>query len=139
MVLTKLSNLGPISLIIIIVLTFLPVAAPLLAEAESKYLPVVTEAEISSVVPDLTNGLRFYVNFEKTRQCDFLGISWYDKNGVRLVLDLEPSAENTPTTRPTGAWDIGPWRLFGIETLEGTRAYVYHNCHPLWTTISRLY
>ena len=134
-----LAKLGPPSLIIIIGLILLPVTAPLLSEAESDYLPVVSKAEISSVVPGLVGGLRFYVNFEKTRQCDFLGISWYDKNGVRLILDFEPSAKNTPTTRPSGKWNIGPWHLSGIETLEGTRAYVYHKCHPLWTTISRLY
>jgi hypothetical protein len=139
MVLTKLSNLGPLSLIIIIGLIFLPVAAPILTEAEADYLPVVSKAKISSVAPDLAGGVYFYINFEKTRQCEFLGISWYDKNGVRLVLDLEPSAKNTPITRPTGEWNIGPWRLFGVETLEGTRAYVHHKCHPLWTTISRLY
>lgn len=101
---------------------------------EGWLLPVVTEVETSQEA-SIAAGVRFYVTFEKVRDCEFISLIWY--NGPdRLVLDFEPSAESAPISRTPGGQATGPWLLSGIETLEGTTATVVHQCHPLWYTRS---
>lgn len=104
---------------------------------ESAIFPVVDNVQISDVTPtDL--GVSFYVRFDKLRQCEFLGIAWYQDN-VRVGVAFEPGAENFPATRPEGDQFAGPWMLVGADRIEGTRAVVYHRCHPLWVTVSQFY
>lgn len=129
------------SSIIITLLIFLisfPIISPYMAEFETKYLPVIKNIKV--LPPTLhRDGISFYVNFDKIRQCEFIGLSWYDNNGTRLKLDFESSAKNTEETRPTGEWNVGPWFLHDVSSLEDTRAYTFHKCHPLWITISEFF
>jgi hypothetical protein len=104
---------------------------------ESKYFPVTREIEILNEEP-LTGGTSFYVRFQKVRQCEFAGLAWYDGN-LRLPVDFEPNADQAPRTRPPGNQYAGPWFISGLDSTSGSRAFVYHRCHPLWTTITRFF
>lgn len=104
---------------------------------ENRFFPVVGGV----VVSDITNapdGLSFYVEFNKLRSCEFLGIAWYHDR-IRVGVAFEPGAENYPATRPEGEQFAGPWMLEGVDKIDGTRAVVYHRCHPLWVTVSHFY
>ena len=111
-------------------------AGPLL---ETRFFPVVRDADITSerpVEPDVI----FTIRFGKVRQCEFIGLAWY-QDDVRLRVDFHPDVDVQPPaqTRPTGQQHAGPWRLRGVERLDGTRAFTLHRCHPLWLTISHFY
>lgn len=104
---------------------------------ESRFFPVTEDTQIlnEQTVP---TGTSFYVVFNKARRCDFAGIAWY-VGDQRLPVDFEPSAELMPRSRPPGDQHAGPWFVNGLHGTANSRAYVYHRCHPLWTTITRFY
>ncbi len=129
-----LSRTGLLALVFLIAI---PVLWPLGAEIEGKLLPVTKRLSVESVTPD-EGGVSFYVNFDKVRQCKYIGIAWYLGDN-RLVLELEPDNHLAPPTRPTGGQYIGPWRLLGVNTLKGTHAFVFHRCHFLWQTVTPFY
>lgn len=104
---------------------------------ESKYFPVTRNTEILNEAT-METGTSFYVRFRKVRQCAFAGLAWY-AGDQRLPLNFEPSADQAPSTRPAGSQFAGPWFVLGLGGVEGSRAYAYHRCHPLWTTITQFY
>jgi hypothetical protein len=104
---------------------------------ESRYFPVTRDVEVvQEHISDA--GTSFYVRFDKVRRCDFDGLAWYDGNR-RLWVDFEPGAKRAPRTRPPGDQYAGPWFVEGLQGTTGSRAFVYHRCHPLWTTITRFF
>ncbi|MEM7490058.1 MAG: hypothetical protein AAF390_13140 [Pseudomonadota bacterium] len=105
---------------------------------ESRAFPVTTRAEVlEETIGD--EGVSFFVRFGKRRQCEFLGLAWYDGER-RLPIEFEPGAGVTaPATRPMGGHFAGPWFLRGMRTLAGTRAWALHRCHPLWITFTEFY
>ncbi len=104
---------------------------------ESRLFPVVRETRISDTY-DSDDGISFFVAFRKVRQCEFLGLVWYE-HGMRLVVDFEPYSDQAPRSRPTGEQFTGPWLVRGLQRLKNSSAYAYHRCHPLWVTISNFY
>lgn len=110
---------------------------PLGPQTEGNFLPVVGKVFVSETVSS-KNSVAFYVEFRKLRQCEFIGLTWY-RGDVRLILEFEPDADKTIPTRPTGGQYIGPWRLHGTNSLEGTNATVVHRCHPFWNTYTQFY
>lgn len=115
-----------------------PIMWPLAAEMAGRFLPVVTRAEVVQAVPS-TDGAAVFVRFEKRRQCEFVGLSWYDTLDRRLRIDFAPHADNAPRSRPVGRQYTGPWLLYGVTDIEGTRATVTHRCHPFWLTYTTFY
>lgn len=127
-------------LLLLIVLGFVPIFWPILARYEGIFFPVVSNVNVS-LLQEQPNGLDVNVSFDKIRQCEFIGVSWYDTFGDRLQILFEINGEeNLPYTRPVmGDQDAGPWRLLGIDNLDGSVAVTSHHCHPFWTTFTRFY
>tara|TARA_Y100000310_G_scaffold211266_1_gene212036 strand:- start:15628 stop:16065 length:438 start_codon:yes stop_codon:yes gene_type:complete len=112
-------------------------ASPTLSQIESRVFPVTSKI---NVVRSKTMGddLLIWVEFEKKRQCDFLGMVWY-KDAKRLIIDLEPGAATSFPTRPTGPQSIGPWKLYDVTSLHGVTASTFHRCNNFWTTLTSVY
>lgn len=104
---------------------------------ESKFFPVTEDTQILNE-RQVSSGTSFYVRFTKARRCTFTGLAWY-VGDQRLPVDFEPGADTMPRSRPRGDQHTGPWFVAGLYGTEKSRAYVYHRCHPLWTTITRFY
>ncbi len=104
---------------------------------ESQAFPVVRDTQVSRV--DATpHGTSFYIQFRKVRRCEYLGLVWYEGPN-RLYVEIEPGAEDHLRPRPTGDQFAGPWLVRDLSDLAESRSYLYHRCHPLWTTITRFY
>lgn len=120
------------------VLALVPYLWSVGAELEGYYYPVVTRAEIVQVEYN-DRGAIVYLRFNKVRQCGFVGLQWYNNLDRRLGIEFEPESADLPPSRPTGQQYTGPWLIRGLYDINGSRAVVTHNCHPLWETISVLY
>jgi hypothetical protein len=118
------------------------ISIPFLWSIGSKYegliFPVVSNTSIVDF-QEKNNGVYINVAFEKSRQCEFVGISWYDEFNIRHGVEFEPDANLSPITRPIGSQVSGPWLIKGMANLKRSRAVVSHNCHPLWTTHTIFY
>jgi len=123
---------------LLILLCFSPVFWSVGSRYEGKFFPVVagvTIVEVEVLSPDVA----FTVAFEKVRQCEFVGLHWYDNTDRRLFLDFSPESAFSPKSRPVGKQLAGPWVLHDVHALEETRAVVQHRCHPLWSTYTEFY
>ncbi|WP_299347636.1 hypothetical protein [uncultured Maritalea sp.] len=118
-------------------LVAIPAFWPSFSQVEGQLLPVTTPMEVEELGSG-PNYVDVAVSFEKLRQCEFIGLSWYD-DAYRLVVDFEAGAKNAPLSRPVGPQEIGPWRLHGTTTIQGTHAVTTHRCHPLWLTFTQTY
>ena len=118
-------------------LAMLPTLFTIGPRIEAAWFPVVRDVELINE-EETRAGTSFYVSFRKVRQCEFLSLVWYE-GPVRLTVDFEPSSEDAPRTRPVGDQYAGPWLARNLHGLKGSRAFVYHRCHPLWTTITPFY
>ena len=125
---------------LLILLGFVPLMWPIFARYEGIWFPVVDNVNVE-VISENTDGLDVDVDFDKLRQCEFIGISWYDTFGDRLQILFEINGEeNLPYTRPVrDGQNAGPWRLIDIDNLDGSVAITSHRCHPLWITYTRFY
>lgn len=134
--LTRLSS-GALSLALCMALT--PAVFTAGPWIENRFFPVVVGAEVGPLGRD-EMGVEFDIRFEKVRPCEFLGLAWYE-GPVRMAVDFGPTEAPgpIPATRPMGMQHAGPWRIWGLESLTGTRAYTMHRCHPLWITITDFY
>lgn len=115
----------------------LPVFLPKFSQIEGRILPVTTQLQIVSQAV-IEDGVTIYVSFEKLRQCDFLGLVWYE-GSRRLTVDFAPDAAQTHPTRPVGLQVAGPWLIKGVSDLEGTEAFTFHRCNDWWTTVTSVY
>lgn len=128
---------------VLIFLGFIPLMFPIMSRYEGLYFPVVTNVEVEEV-GEADTGIFVNVQFDKVRACEFIGISWYDSFGDRSPIMFEAEARGEegeiPTTRPVFDGQIsGPWKIIGIDQLDGTVAITSHRCHPLWITYTRFY
>lgn len=122
---------------------FIPLAFPILSQYEGTLFPVVENVDVKNV-GEADAGIYVNVSFDKVRACEFLGISWYDSFGDRSAILFEAQAGGKngeiPTTRPVrSGQQAGPWKLIGIDRLDGSTAILSHRCHPLWITYTRFY
>ncbi len=134
---------SPVTLLCLIITLLIPFTFPILAQYEGHVLPVVVNVEIEEV---LTNeeGVFINVRFDKVRSCEFIGISWYDQLGQRVIIDFDPdgvrNSLSTPSSRPVRDNQVtGPWQLVGLTSLEESIAIVSHRCHPFWTTFTNFF
>lgn len=121
----------------LLVLLGIPVLYPYGSIIEGQLLPVTSRAEVVEV-ETAKSGIEIYVRFEKRRQCEFVGVHWYLEN-LRLPLQFFDQPDASPTSRPVGDQYTGPWFVGGISSVNGTRAYAVHKCHPLWNTVTEFY
>ncbi len=132
-----------ISVTILILLVTFFVSFPAL---ETKYWPVVETLHIERVEAATENRSVIYGTFNKVRQCEYIGITWFARN-VNGVLDRVPveilrkPGDTSSPNRPLGVQTAGPWvvaippqELLGTSVVELT-----HRCHPFWTTVMHFY
>jgi len=124
-------------------LSFIPLMFPIMSRYEGVYFPVVKNIHVEEV-GRADVGILVNVTFDKVRACEFIGISWYDSFGDRspIVFEAEARGEQgeIPDTRPVlNGQHSGPWKLIGLDQLDGSVAITSHSCHPLWITYTRFY
>lgn len=117
---------------------------------ESRYFPVATKLNVTKLTSHPAGTQIEAAYFEKLRDCEFLGISWFHRlpDGTIERVSLLPkqlaqsSGEVTSLTRPLGHNKIaGPW-LVSLpirETVYHSFARIHHRCHGYWTTVSDFY
>lgn len=110
---------------------------------EGQFLPVIENINVE-YIGEADSGIYVNVVFDKARACEFIGISWYDSFGTRspILFEAEASGEQgeIPGTRPVmNGQSAGPWKLIGVDSLDGSSAIVSHRCHPFWITYTKFY
>lgn len=128
------------ALALLVFLGFVPLFVPIISRHIGTILPVVTNVEVDVIAHD-EDGLLVDVTFDKVRACEFLGISWYDSLGDRVHVLFDPNNEgDSPFTRPVkDRQNAGPWKLIGLDALDGTVAITSHRCNPFWITYTHFY
>lgn len=128
------------AMMMMVILGFVPLIFPLASKYEGDILPVVQNVHVE-MIRKTEDGMYVDVTFDKVRSCEFLGISWYDTFGDRIPILFKSNGEaELPRTRPVrDGQNAGPWRLLGIDNLDGSVAIVSHRCHPLWVTFSKFW
>lgn len=127
-------------LFMLVAMGFAPLFFPTLAQYEGSFFPVVKNVQVVER-ENTPTGLIVDVHFDKVRSCEFLGVSWYDSFGDRapIIFDLNDEG-NLPLSRPVmDDQNAGPWKLIGVDRLDGSVAITSHRCHPLWITFTRFY
>lgn len=132
-----------VSITVAVILTTFFVTLPAL---ETRYWPVVKKLEILSVERATEDRSIVYGQFNKVRQCSYIGIAWFQRN-VNGVLERVPvetrrrPGDNSSPDRPIGVQAAGPWIVdIPINDLRGTSVVeLTHRCHPFWTTVTHFY
>ena len=107
---------------------------------EGRYSPVVVGVSINRVEPVGDTKSRIWGEFQKVRNCEFVGLEFYlgtPANSARVDLDIEEASKQ----RGEGFEDFGPWLVqLDPEQLSGRAfAIVRHKCHPFWITETGFY
>lgn len=110
------------------------VALDTAAKIEGKFSPVITDVEITKIVPE-GSGVLFSGTAFKRRDCRFINLVWYLKKSTDIVdarLDLRENAK----VRDIGPFKFGPWfvAITPIELVNESFALATHNCHGFWQT-----
>jgi hypothetical protein len=106
--------------------------------AETMLFPVVDRVEFRPVLQDPDGALMLHVIGHKSRACDYADVS------VLITRDDETTALGNvvfqPRTgsknRPVGQQDFGIWTI--VPYGRAVQFDIHHDCHPLWTTTTRL-
>jgi len=113
---------------------------------ETEWWPVVGKLKINSMETPRPGWTLIRVNFEKLRDCEYVGLSWYvgqrPDNFERIAVSVQRDPEDTGSpNRPLGLQRAGPW-LVAVDTKEftrGTFAQLQHRCHPFWISTTDFY
>lgn len=113
---------------------------------ETSYFPVVDRLNLLSVEEVVGDRARIFAEFNKLRDCEFIGIAWYkgkrDGNFERVPVTLmRMPGDNSSPTRPLGLQRSGPW-VIGMtpdDLRNNSFADLFHKCHPFWTTRTEFY
>jgi len=126
-------------LYLLILLGFIPIMWPIFSQYEGEYFPVIKNVQISDT-KEIETGLVISLSFDKVRSCEFVGLSWFNQIGNRIIIQFESTSASLPYSRPVyNNQKAGPWELTGLKSLENTIAIVSHRCHPLWITHTKFY
>lgn len=109
-----------------------------LGKIEGYFSPVVHNFEIEKVVK-VHNGLELYGNFDKSRNCSFVGVEAYLKsNDQRSAVDVE--FRDNEVIRTRGKQDFGPWFVrLQPEQLKNFKLMSVHSCHLIFNTVSKMF
>ena len=110
---------------------------------ETKYRPVVSKLEITSIKETTDGRTEIRAAFRKLRNCEYIGLAWYvgtrPDNFERVPVTLMRDQDDTGSpNRPIGYQSVGPW-IIGLppSQLRGRSfAQLMHRCHPFWTTVT---
>lgn len=119
------------TVILLLFFVLLPIYGPLMPVIEGQFLPVTSKVVFKNVTP-VEGGLSVRMQFEKLRDCEFLGVT-ADRDGISV--DFEPINGGLPITLPAGDRLSRPW-LLGSTDLEGIRLRFTHRCGPWWITVT---
>jgi hypothetical protein len=107
---------------------------------ETRFLPVVTEFEITARTAGPT-AVALVAEVSKARQCAFVGADMlvgdpWDSAQPRERLRLQFQTGDGSDTLEPGRQRIGPFTVSRPLTEAGPMAFliVRHRCHPLWIT-----
>lgn len=108
---------------------------------ETRFAPVVSKLTILSLDDDAEGEAVLSVAFTKLRDCEYLGIAWYEGNPaggftrVPVILQRRDGDTSSPN-RPVGTQRAGPW-IIGMPAADvrgNSFARLSHRCHPFWVT-----
>lgn len=109
---------------------------------ETRLAPVVGKLQILAMRPgDLDGTTEVHAAFEKRRDCEYVGISWFHGSKeagferVPIVL-LRQEGDTSSPNRPVGYQKAGPW-IVGVppdELVGNSFAQLQHRCWPFWLT-----
>lgn len=114
--------------------------------AEEQCCPVYKNWRLAKVEPGPRDGTtNVWIEFDKVRRCDYLGLSWYWGDPVggyrRSIVNFNrPRGDRNDAWRPLGKQFDGPWTLsIPLDRLLRESAVeVHHRCHPMWVTHTQL-
>lgn len=117
----------------------LPISLTTAQALETRLAPVV-DPMLDIITLRVDSGKTVaYVEFTKVRDCTFVAIHWYNDIGQRIGLEFKDDSEFTGgLSRPEGDHVSGPW-VIHTNDIDKTYAEVLHECHPAWTTKTRLF
>ncbi|MEP2641709.1 hypothetical protein [Roseobacter sp.] len=124
------------SVLLALCMALAPVVLTVGPYLENRFFPVLRGPQIL-IEEAGSNGVSFFVRLHKLRPCTFEGVVWY-ADDVQMPVDIAPSTGDA-RSRPLDGPYAGLWLVRGVQTTTGSRAYVYHRCHPLWVTITEFY
>lgn len=108
---------------------------------EQKYFPVVSKLTMINVSSDEEGHAVLMAEFNKMRNCEYLGIAWYrgtQSQGFERVpvMLLRSAGDRSSPNRPTGRQRSGPWVIhMPVNEIDGNSfAQLFHRCHPFWTS-----
>lgn len=132
--------LGAITVSVLLITVF--VTMPVL---ETRFFPVVHKLLIDSIEP-LGNQSIVRGTFNKVRQCDYIGIAWFERNQLggldRVQVQTRRDINDVSSpNRPVGWQSAGPWIIAipADELKSNSVAELSHRCHPFWTTVTHFY
>jgi len=114
---------------------------------ETRFYPPVGKITITSMADNGDGTTTLYVEFDKFRDCEYIGMAWfrgtYGTEFQRVSMSVVPLAVNGTSipTRPIGHHRAGPW-IIGVpidEIMNNSSAQIFHRCNPLWMTTSEFH
>lgn len=130
--------MNKLSVILLLLWTFLIFFTNLFGSIEGRFSPVVSDF---SYYP-MSNGADInyiFGSFEKQRDCNFERIRWYieDSDGRRARIGVSFDSE---ILRHQGRQYFGPWGSIATinQLMNRSVVYVDHSCHPFWYTTTRI-
>ncbi len=114
---------------------------------ETKVLPVIDHVQATLIDVDKEREVLHLAAYgQKVRQCEWKAITAMvhknDKWHQGTVYFTDPRLAGQPITqvppsRPIGAQSLG--EIYVFPSGDGVRVYLWHQCHPLWQTMTFLY
>lgn len=112
----------------------------LIYNVETRFFPVVTDFTVSSITKS-ADGYTAYGELNKSRTCEFLGLTIYaHRPGAPKLLLAQYKKDIFGSDVGAGRQTWGPWTM---QLPEKIRAYEHleiqgtHRCHALWLQNSR--
>lgn len=65
-------------------------------------------------------------------ECEYRGLQAFGERVAGPVVDLRIARLDLPeegTTKPSGAYDIGTWRVWPVDGVQNVTVYVSHSCN----------
>ncbi len=97
-------------------------------DLETVFFPVVGQIELVEGHKVDDGVQEVYVEFDKFRDCDFIGLRMNDPLGYRVNFNFLDKTGDSYHSRPEGFNIAGPWRLFTNFEIEELHIEAVHEC-----------
>ena len=123
---------------LILVLTTI-FAWPAFKTIEGTFAPVTTKLEIIESKSVGSGEVAIVVDFRKIRDCEFIGLAFFDPLGARVGLQFEVPDEEIFSREVGSHKGVGPWIVnMGADEIDKSTVLAKHECHSLWPTITKM-